>query len=226
MTPSIAGRDASGDGLRIRFVQREAINDATAASLVGLRGPLQSYESLLLMFERELVFTQPASELLSSIHVALFTCRFVIVDESTQVRKQPAALFNQISQRIDLAHGEASINPGASARDTPSSEAHTDSPTPVIRPLVARRLQQAAWSVIEEKTMSPKKNIVAIEDRRKAGQGFPLGDTGDGNTGVPDDQQGISNRLGDQDGDDLDDDDLDEDPDADEGDDGLVADDQ
>ena len=73
--------------------------------------------------------------------------------------------------------------------------------------------------------MPPKKNIVAIEDRRKAGQGLPLGDTGDGNTGVPDDQQGISNRPGDQD-DDMNDDDLDVDPDADEGDDGLVADDE
>ena len=74
--------------------------------------------------------------------------------------------------------------------------------------------------------MSPKKNIVAIEDRRKAGQGFPLGDTGDGDTGVSDDQQGISNRPGDHDDEDLDDNDFDEDPDADEGDDGLVADDQ
>lgn len=38
--------------------------------------------------------------------------------------------------------------------------------------------------------------------------GRPLGDTGDGNTGVPDDQQGISNRPGDRavddDGDDED----------------------
>ena len=74
--------------------------------------------------------------------------------------------------------------------------------------------------------MSPKKNIDAIEDRRKAGQGLPLGDTGDGNTGVPDDRQGISNRPGDQDDDDMNDDDLDVDPDADEGDDGLVADDE
>ena len=29
--------------------------------------------------------------------------------------------------------------------------------------------------------------------------GRPLGDTGDGNTGVPDDEQGISNRAGDRD---------------------------
>lgn len=28
--------------------------------------------------------------------------------------------------------------------------------------------------------------------------GRPLGDTGDGNTGVPDDEQGISNRPGDR----------------------------
>ena len=74
--------------------------------------------------------------------------------------------------------------------------------------------------------MSAKKNIVAIEDRRKAGQGFPLGDTGDGDTGVSDDQQGISNRPGDDDDEDLDDNDFDEDPGADEGDDGVVADDQ
>ena len=29
--------------------------------------------------------------------------------------------------------------------------------------------------------------------------GQPLGDTGDGNTGVPDDEQGMSNRPGDRD---------------------------
>jgi hypothetical protein len=74
-------------------------------------------------------------------------------------------------------------------------------------------------------TLSPKKSLVTIEDRRKAGQGLPLGGTGDGNTGVPDDQQGISNRPGDQDNEDVDDDDLDVDPDVDERDD-VVADDQ
>lgn len=39
--------------------------------------------------------------------------------------------------------------------------------------------------------------------------GRPLGDTGDGNTGVPDDQQGISNRPGDRAVDDDDDEDED-----------------
>jgi hypothetical protein len=34
--------------------------------------------------------------------------------------------------------------------------------------------------------------------------GGPLGDTGDGNTGVPDDEQGISNRPGDRAEDDVD----------------------
>lgn len=72
--------------------------------------------------------------------------------------------------------------------------------------------------------MPQKKNITATEDRRKTGQGVPFEDTGDGDTGVPDDQQGISNRPGDQDGEDVGDDDLDADPVADEGDDGLVSD--
>jgi len=70
--------------------------------------------------------------------------------------------------------------------------------------------------------MTQPKNIFSIDDRRKTGQSVPLGDTGDGDTGVPDDQQGISNRPGDQDDEDLDDDDVDVDPDADEGDDVLA----
>ena len=37
------------------------------------------------------------------------------------------------------------------------------------------------------------------EERPKQGQSVPLGDTGDGETGVPADEQGISNREGDQD---------------------------
>lgn len=74
--------------------------------------------------------------------------------------------------------------------------------------------------------MTRKQNTIATEDRRQTGQGVPLGDTGDGDTGVPEDQQGISNRPGDQDDKDTDDEDIDVDPDADEGDDGLVADDE
>jgi hypothetical protein len=47
--------------------------------------------------------------------------------------------------------------------------------------------------------MPQKKNAIATEDRRKTGHGVPLGNTGDGDTGVPDDEQGISNRPGDRD---------------------------
>jgi hypothetical protein len=47
--------------------------------------------------------------------------------------------------------------------------------------------------------MTDKKQSVATEDRRKTGQGVPLGDIGDGDTGVPDDEQEISNRRGDND---------------------------
>ena len=44
------------------------------------------------------------------------------------------------------------------------------------------------------------------------GRAAPLGDTGDGNTGVPEGQQGISNRAGDKDDDtdEFEEDDLDE----------------
>jgi hypothetical protein len=45
-------------------------------------------------------------------------------------------------------------------------------------------------------TMPQKKHTIATEDRRKSGQSVPLGDTGEGDTGVPDDEQGISNRPG------------------------------
>jgi len=47
--------------------------------------------------------------------------------------------------------------------------------------------------------MPQKKHTIATEDRRKSGQSVPLGDTGEGDTGVPDDEQGISNRPGDKD---------------------------
>jgi hypothetical protein len=46
--------------------------------------------------------------------------------------------------------------------------------------------------------MPQKKHIIATEDRRKSGQSVPLGDTGDGDSGVPEDEQGISNRPGDK----------------------------
>jgi hypothetical protein len=47
--------------------------------------------------------------------------------------------------------------------------------------------------------MPEKKHSVATEDRRKSGQSVPLGNRRDGDTGVPDDEQGISNRRGDKD---------------------------
>ena len=47
-----------------------------------------------------------------------------------------------------------------------------------------------------------KRNTSKIrnEERPKQGQSVPLGDTGDGETGVPADEQGISNREGDRQG--------------------------
>jgi hypothetical protein len=42
------------------------------------------------------------------------------------------------------------------------------------------------------------KNSIADEQRPFHGQSLPLGDTGDGDTGVPSDEQGISNRPGDE----------------------------
>jgi hypothetical protein len=48
-------------------------------------------------------------------------------------------------------------------------------------------------------TMPQKKHTIATEDRRKSGQSVPLGDTGEGDTGVPDDEHGISNRPSDKD---------------------------
>jgi hypothetical protein len=42
------------------------------------------------------------------------------------------------------------------------------------------------------------KNPIPEEQRPFHGQSLPLGHTGDGSTGVPSDEQGISNRPGDQ----------------------------
>jgi hypothetical protein len=47
--------------------------------------------------------------------------------------------------------------------------------------------------------MPAKTSKIRAEERPKQGQSVPLGDTGDGETGVPPDEQGISNREGDRD---------------------------
>lgn len=60
--------------------------------------------------------------------------------------------------------------------------------------------------------MANKRAPISDEQRASLGQNVPLGDIGDGQTGVPEDEQGISNRPGD-----LDDDDDDDDDDEDEG---------
>jgi len=44
---------------------------------------------------------------------------------------------------------------------------------------------------------------ISDDERPNLGQSVPLGDTGDGDTGVPDNEQGISNRAGDRDTDEL-----------------------
>ena len=49
--------------------------------------------------------------------------------------------------------------------------------------------------------MKKKTNTTNLDDRRAE----PLGDTGNGKTGVPDGQQGISNRAGDKEDGDEDD---------------------
>lgn len=46
--------------------------------------------------------------------------------------------------------------------------------------------------------MANTKNAIPAEQRPLIGQSLPLGDTGDGDTGVPSGEQGISNRPGDQ----------------------------
>lgn len=49
-----------------------------------------------------------------------------------------------------------------------------------------------------EVLLANTKNAIPAEQRPLLGQSLPLGDTGDGNTGVPSGEQGISNRPGDQ----------------------------
>jgi hypothetical protein len=49
-----------------------------------------------------------------------------------------------------------------------------------------------------EGILAHTKNLIPDEQRPFHGQSLPLGDTGDGNTGVPSGEQGISNRPGDQ----------------------------
>ena len=46
--------------------------------------------------------------------------------------------------------------------------------------------------------MAHTKNSIPDEQRPFHGQSLPLGDTGDGDAGVPSDEQGISNRPGDR----------------------------
>jgi hypothetical protein len=50
-----------------------------------------------------------------------------------------------------------------------------------------------------EAIMPAKTSKIRAEERPKQGQSVPLGDTGDGETGVPANEQGISNRPGDKD---------------------------
>jgi hypothetical protein len=47
--------------------------------------------------------------------------------------------------------------------------------------------------------MPAKTSKIRAEERPKQGQSGPLGDTGEGETGVASDEQGISNREGDRD---------------------------
>jgi hypothetical protein len=49
-----------------------------------------------------------------------------------------------------------------------------------------------------EGILANTKTLIPDEQRPFHGQSLPLGDTGDGNTGVPSDEQGISNRPGDR----------------------------
>lgn len=65
------------------------------------------------------------------------------------------------------------------------------------------------------------KDAASIEERVRRGQSAALGDTGDGDTGAPSDEPGISNRPGDTDAA-ADDDDVDEPDDQDEDDDELT----
>jgi len=49
-----------------------------------------------------------------------------------------------------------------------------------------------------EGILAHTKNSIPDEQRPFHGQSLPLGDTGDGDAGVPSDEQGISNRPGDR----------------------------
>ena len=49
-----------------------------------------------------------------------------------------------------------------------------------------------------EATLANTTDRISDEQRQALGQSVPLGDTGDGNTGVPAGEQGISNRPGDR----------------------------
>jgi hypothetical protein len=58
-----------------------------------------------------------------------------------------------------------------------------------------------AWSMLQNRAegiLAYTKNPIPDEQRPFHGQSLPLGDTGDGNTGVPSGEQGISNRPGDR----------------------------
>ena len=58
-----------------------------------------------------------------------------------------------------------------------------------------------AWSMLRKRAevlLANTKNAIPAEQRPLLGQSLPLGDTGDGNTGVPSGEQRISNRPGDQ----------------------------
>jgi hypothetical protein len=92
-----------------------------------------------------------------------------------------------------------------------------------------------------EVNLANNKERISDEQRPSLGQSFPLGDTGNGQTGVPAGEQGISNRRGDhavdlaaendeggEDPEDEDEDAADEDLDEDEddGEDGALEDEQ
>jgi hypothetical protein len=68
---------------------------------------------------------------------------------------------------------------------------------PKIRSAILGGIQIA--SSLPEVQMAAKTPTVATQDRRKKGQGVPLGDTGERDTAVRKHEQGISNRPGDED---------------------------
>jgi hypothetical protein len=68
-----------------------------------------------------------------------------------------------------------------------------------FRPL--RAPTSVAWSMLTDRAegiLANTKTLIPDEQRPFHGQSLPLGDTGDGNAGVPSDEQGISNRPGDR----------------------------